>query len=207
MIKQIAAAVLIALMVWTSGCVRSKPKLQPDLAQIFRPATRQTGKTPIIVIPGMLGSRLENKRTGDKVWPRAHPKDEDLRLPVSPDLKKNRDDVVATQVVETANLGFPIPEIKVYEDLTNTLTNYAGYKRGNIDDPQPGGDYDTFYLFPYDWRRDNVETAQLLSEKIARLKEKLHRPDLRFNLLAHSMGGLIARYYLMYGARDVLDQA
>src|SRR2546421_1501035 len=205
--RRIATAAVIALSIWAGGCVRSKPKPQPDLARIFRPATRQTGKTPIIIIPGMLGSRLVNKRTGEKVWPRAHPKDEDLRLPTSPDLKQNRDDVVATEVVETAKLGFPIPEIKVYEDLITTLANDAGYKRGNIDDPPPDGYQDTFYLFPYDWRRDNVETAQLLSEKIARLKEKLRRPDLRFNLVTHSMGGLIARYYLMYGGTDVLEQA
>src|SRR5215216_6624027 len=114
-------------MVWASGCaLRSKPKPQPDLAQIFRPAARQTGKTPLIIIPGMLGSRLENKRTGEKVWPRAHPKEDDLRLPTSSDLKQNRDDVVATDVVETAKLGFPIPEIKVYEDLTDALARLFG---------------------------------------------------------------------------------
>jgi pimeloyl-ACP methyl ester carboxylesterase len=165
-----------------------------------------TGKVPIIVIPGMLGSRLVNQKTGEKAWPRAHPEENELSLPTSPDLKKNRDDVVAVDVVETAKLGFPIPEIKVYEDLTETLATHAGYRRGEIDDPQPGGHQDTFYLFAYDWRRDNVETAQLLAEKIVRLKQKLGRPDLRFNLIAHSMGGLVARYYMMYGGTDVLER-
>jgi hypothetical protein len=33
----------------------------------------------------------------------------------------------------------------------------------------------------------------------------LGRPDLRFDIVAHSMGGLVARYYAMYGERDVLD--
>ena len=88
-------------------------------------------------------------------------------------IQLSRDDVIATEVVEIAKLGFPIPEIKVYEDLTDTLATHAGYKRGNIDDPPPDGEHDTFYLFSYDWRRDNVETAQLLSEKIAHLKRKL----------------------------------
>src|SRR3954468_7606389 len=208
MFRRIITAAVFALAVATGGCALSqKPRPQPDLAQIFRPARELTGKTPIIVIPGMLGSGLENKRTGEKVWPRAHPKEDDLSLPTSPDLKKNRDETVATGVVETAKLGFPIPEIKVYEELTETLANHAGYRRGDIDDPPPGGDRDTFYLFAYDWRRDNVETAQLLSDKIARLKQRLGRPDLRFNLIAHSMGGLVARYYLMYGGRDMLEQA
>jgi pimeloyl-ACP methyl ester carboxylesterase len=180
---------------------------RPDLAHIFRPAKELTGKSPIIVIPGMLGSRLVNKRTGEKVWPRAHPKEDELSLPTSTDLKKNRDDAVAVDVVETAKLGFPIPEIKVYEELTDTLAMHAGYKRGDIDNPPPGGHQDTFYLFAYDWRRDNVETAQLLAEKIERLRQRLGRPDLRFNLIAHSMGGLVARYYMMYGGEDVLERA
>src|SRR5215212_5394684 len=207
MFRRIITVAVFALAVATGGCALSqKPKLQPDLALIFRPAREQTGKAPIIIIPGMLGSRLENKKTGKKVWPRAHPKGDDLSLPTSPELRKNRDDVVATDVVETAKLGFPIPEIKVYEVLTETLATHAGYKRGDIDDPPEGGDRDTFYLFAYDWRRDNVETARLLSEKIARLKQKLGRPDLRFNLIAHSMGGLVARYFMMYGGEDVLGR-
>ena len=203
-IRRIAVLSIIALAIWAESCTRPKPKLQPDLALIFRPARERTGKTPIIIIPGMLGSRLVNKRTGKNVWPRAHPNEDDLKLPISPDLKKNRDDVVATEVVEKARLGFLIPEIKVYEDFIDTLANHAGYKRGNIDDPSLGGYQDTFYLFSYDWRRDNAETAQLLSEKIDRLKQKLQRPNLRFNLIAHSMGGLVARYYMMYGGRDAL---
>src|SRR5215210_4535055 len=207
MFRRTITAALVALAVCVGGCVRPHPKLQPDLALILRPAREQTGKTPIIIVPGMLGSRLVNRRTGAKVWPRAHPKEDELSLPTSPDLKKNRDDVVAADVVETAKLGFPIPEIKVYEELTETLATHAGYKRGDIDNPPPGGDRDTFYLFAYDWRRDNVETAQLLAEKIARLKQRLGRPDLRFNLIAHSMGGLVARYYMMYGGEDVLGRA
>ena len=207
MLRRITAAVVIVLTVCAGGCaLRQKPKPQPDLAHIFRPARELTGKTPIIVIPGMLGSRLENKRTGEKVWPRAHPVEDDLSLPTSPDLKQNRDDIVATAVVETAKLGFPIPEIKVYEELTATLANHAGYKRGDIDNPPEGGDRDTFYLFAYDWRRDNAETVRQLSEKVARLKQPLGRTDLRFNLIVHSMGGLIARYYMMYGGEDVLDR-
>jgi len=144
MFRRITAAAMIALAFCASGCaLRQKPKPQPDLAHIFRPARELTGKAPVIVIPGMLGSRLENKRTGEKVWPRAHPEEDDLSLPTSTDLKQNRDETVATGVVETAKLGFPIPEIKVYEDLTDTLTNHAGYRRGDIDDPPPGGDRDT----------------------------------------------------------------
>jgi pimeloyl-ACP methyl ester carboxylesterase len=35
------------------------------------------------------------------------------------------------------------------------------------------------------------------------LKRKLARPDLKFNIVAHSMGGLVARYAAMYGDADL----
>src|SRR3954468_14773263 len=106
MFRRIITATVFALAVATGGCALSqKPKPQPNLAQIFRPARELTGKTPVIVIPGMLGSRLVNRRTEAKVWPRAHPKEDDLSLPTSTDLKQNRDDTVAVDVVETAKLG------------------------------------------------------------------------------------------------------
>src|SRR6185436_5951795 len=66
---------------------------------------------------------------------------------------------------------------------------------------------DTFYVFPYDWRRDNVENAQVLVRKIETLKRRLGKPNLKFNVIAHSMGGLIARYAAMYGAADLSASA
>jgi Lecithin:cholesterol acyltransferase len=65
------------------------------------------------------------------------------------------------------------------------------------------GGADKYYVFAYDWRRDNVENAQLLMRKIAELKQKIGNADLRFNVIAHSMGGLIARYAAMYGDADL----
>ncbi len=64
-------------------------------------------------------------------------------------------------------------------------------------------DRDTYYTFVYDWRRDNVQMAQQLIQRMASLKRKLNKPDLRFNVVAVSMGGLIARYAAMYGDADL----
>ncbi|HEV7505800.1 MAG TPA: hypothetical protein VGS07_12900 [Thermoanaerobaculia bacterium] len=53
--------------------------------------------------------------------------------------------------------------------------------------------------FPYDWRRDNRVAARKLGrfvgERLAQIREAGAR-DARVVLLAHSMGGLVARYYL-----------
>ena len=176
----------------------------PDLERIFAPARARKDKAPVIVIPGILGSQLMNRRTREVVWPSAFRSSTDgLSLPTSPDLPSNRDELVAERIVETAKLARLAPEIYVYYELLNALRRFGDYRDGDWDNPAPDGDRDTFYVFPYDWRRDNVESAQLLVRRVEELKRKLGRPDLRFNIVAHSMGGLVARYAAMYGDADL----
>src|SRR6266550_32928 len=185
-----------------SGCIA--PKHTPNLERIFASAREKTGKRPVIIIPGILGTQLVNSRTGEVVWPSVlRSTDDDSNLPMTPDIANNRDDVVPLNIVETVRLARLLPEVYVYRDLLDSLKNYGGYREGDWTNPGTEGDRDTFYVFPYDFRRDNVENARLLSNRLRLLKEKLHRPDLRFNILAHSMGGLIARYAAMYGDTDL----
>jgi pimeloyl-ACP methyl ester carboxylesterase len=196
---------VIALVMTSAGCGARRT---PDLARIFERARVRRGKPPLIIIPGILGSQLRNKHTGEIVWPSAIRSNVDgLSLPTTPNLENDRDDLVADEIVTTARL-FPklerfSPEVLVYRELLGALKTYAGYREGSWDHPAAGDDTDTFYVFAYDWRRDNVETAQRLIRQIDELKRKLNRPDLRFNVVAHSMGGLVARYAAAYGASDL----
>ena len=48
-----------------------------------------------------------------------------------------------------------------------------------------------------------LKNARLLIRKMRAFKKKTKRPNLKFNVLAHSMGGLITRYAAMYGDRDL----
>jgi pimeloyl-ACP methyl ester carboxylesterase len=202
-----AAAVLlvIAMTVALTSC--QKPAIRPNPQQVYAlPAARHKGKPPVIFIPGILGSRLVNRRTGETVWPDLRVDSDAIALPISsPVLAQNADEIVATEVVEDAKVSALIPEISVYGPMLEALERQGGYRRGRFDAPPPGGDCDTLYLFPYDWRRDIVESARALGCMIEDLKRRLGRPDLRFDIVAHSMGGLVARYYAMYGGRDVLD--
>ncbi|HEX5080991.1 MAG TPA: hypothetical protein VFY40_03025 [Blastocatellia bacterium] len=197
---------LLLTVVATNACLLKASK--PNLSAIF-PApvvAKRTGKPPIIFIPGIIGSELVAQPSGEKLWPELFPKDKDvLALPIdSTTLSENRDDVVESRVIESTQLVKFMPEIGVYEALFKALENHGGYHRGDIDAPALDGDRDTYYLFDYDWRRDNVESARKLSRKIADIKRRTNRPDLRFDIIAHSMGGLIARYFAMYGDADVL---
>lgn len=72
------------------------------------------------------------------------------------------------------------------------------------------------FQFAYDWRRDNVENAQLLNEFILEKSEYLRQEykerwnlepaEVKFDIIAHSMGGLLTRYFLLYGDRPLPDQ-
>jgi len=124
---------------------------------------------------------------------------------MSPDLAANRDDLVPGKIIETMKLARVLPEVYVYRDLLEALRRYAGYRDGDWENPAADGYRDTFYVFAYDWRRDNVSNARELVRRIVRLKTRLQRPDLKFTVVAHSMGGLIARYAAMYGDSDLPD--
>ena len=190
-----------SFIVLFAGC---GPRRTPDLKRIFEAARVRKGKPPLVIVPGILGSQLVNKKTGEAVWPSAFRSDADgLSLPMTPDLEANRDDLVPGRILERAKLARAAPEIYVYYELLRALRDYAGYRDGDWNNPGPEGDRDTFYVFTYDWRRDNVESARLLVRRLEELKGRLNRPELRFNLVAHSMGGLVARYAAMYGDRDL----
>lgn len=191
---------VLFLSIIAGGCISARKT--PNLEQIFADARTRPGKRPVIVIPGILGSELINSKTGEKVWPSAFRTSQE-GLPISPDLEANRDDLIPGKIVETAKLAKLLPEVYVYRHLLDSLRRYAGYREGDWENPGVDGDRDTFYVFAYDWRGDNVANARELVRRLQRLKDKLKRHDLKFNIVAHSMGGLISRYAAMYGDADL----
>jgi pimeloyl-ACP methyl ester carboxylesterase len=190
------------LAVSQAGCLG--PKRTPALDRIFAQARERKGKSPIVVVPGILGSELVDQKTGAVAWPSAvRSLAASLILPLSPDLASNRDDLYPRKIISSVKLARLVPEVYVYRGLLDALRQYGGYVEGDWINPAAGGDRDTYYVFAYDWRRDNVESARELIQRLASLKRKLNRPDLKFNIVAHSMGGLISRYAAMYGDADL----
>jgi pimeloyl-ACP methyl ester carboxylesterase len=61
-------------------------------------------------------------------------------------------------------------------------------------------------LFAWDWRKGMVAAAAELDRLVERLRTLRRDPRLRVDIVAHSAGGLITRYFARFGARDVLDQ-
>lgn len=166
--------------------------------------TPRTGKTPIIFIPGLLGSDLYNKNTDKQVWfTRGRAKDDDIRLPITPNISANVDNLIPKDIIRNVKIIRFIPELEIYERLIEGLKARGAYREVKWDEAGPDDAQDTFFVFPYDWRRDNVETARLLINRVEELKAKLGKPDLKFNIIAHSMGGLVSRYAAMYGDADI----
>ena len=78
----------------------------PNLERIFSAARARQGKRPVIIIPGILGSQLVNAKTREVVWPSVfRSSDDDLDLPISADLASNRDDLVASRILDVAKFA------------------------------------------------------------------------------------------------------
>ena len=160
-------------------------------------------KPPVIFIPGLTGTELVNGKTGEKVWFRLRKvKGDDLRLPISTNIASNKDSLVPGEIIRSIKAGL-LPRVDVYGDFLTALETKGGYREGKWDAPPARGYENTVYIFAYDWRRDIVENSRLLIRKIESLKRKLRRPKLKFDVVGHSLGGMIARYATMYGDADL----
>lgn len=179
-------------------------------------------KNPVIWIPGILGSELTDSASGEIVWggpdrlgidPIEHPAARVLAVPLLGEGDRAPlDSLRPTASIRRAhpNLAGLVLDQIVYGDAIRGLE--AGGYRFDHDD----ADHATARLgfeFAYDWRRDIVEAAQQLGRFIDAQKAEIEQSrrawfgdraePVRFDLVTHSMGGLVARYYLMYGAADL----
>jgi|GEM_PF-1782302 len=117
--------------------------------------TEPTKLTPVIIIPGIVGSAEYND-----IW-----------------------------VIDPITHGF--------DNLIDTLVA-NGYTRDDGLNLHPD-----LFTFPYDWHKSNIDTAVLLKQKIDQVKQICGCDEV--DLVAHSMGGLVARQYIQsaYYGHDV----
>ena len=199
--KAFQGACVVVLAALAVACHSDR---SPDLSRLYASGMEQVRTPPVIVIPGTLGSRLLDKHNGTEVWPGSTlhllaGSKNDLELPFDPVSLQPGDDAL-----EANGLFEEVLNADFYGAILQTLRQSGGFVAG-----KPGVHADPgvrrFYVFAYDWRQDNVTSAQRLDALIEQLRRDYDDPTLKVNLIAHSMGGLIARYYLRYGAVDALE--
>jgi pimeloyl-ACP methyl ester carboxylesterase len=156
------------------------------------------GVPPVVVIPGIMGSRLL-RPDGTPVWLNVRNAigHYDLTLPLTLPLSESRDDLVPGPLLGTTHVMPRLFGFTEYYDLLDILA-VAGFRASST----KNGTDPAHHLFSYDWRRDLIETARKLHEMLEALAEARGDPDARFNVIGHSMGGLVARYYLRYGTAE-----
>lgn len=163
------------------------------------------GKNPLILVPGLSGSELRHSETKERVWFKTfRSKSEDLRLPLLADPTRMRDKLFATDVLREVKIGI-FPGVDIYGGFIKAMAVRGGYNEEKWDAPSDEGYRDSLYIFAYDWRLDNVSNARLLLKKLDGLRTHFKKPALKFDIVAHSMGGIISRYAAMYGDADVLN--
>jgi len=160
----------------------------------------------VVLLPGITGSVLQ--RDGHDVWALSGGAAWGALRSVGrslgsltlgdddPDLDDLGDGVKATRLVADAHLVPGLVKIDGYSTLSRLVTDTFRVVRGDVAGGPPGN----FYEFPYDWRRDNRVAARQLKTLVDRVLPQWRRDTgaehAKVILLAHSMGGLVARHYL-----------
>ena len=158
-------------------------------------------KTPVILVPGVTGSILEDRQTGKIVWGTGwrllFPRDRgySVALPIAPERSPDAEPrLIAPAVLH--QIGIPgVARKPIYGPIFD-LMEANGYQVGDLTAPEPG---DSFFAFAYDWRRDNITSAARLAEALERLRAVRGEATLKVHLICQSNGGHICRYLAKYG--------
>jgi len=170
--------------------------------------------SPVIFIPGISGSYLYDGDFGNQLWP-------GLPTPITPhgwltlDPNKTQHRIVATDAIRTVLLPDWVTSthpllrsLVVYSPLIGMLTDpdrggYVEYVVNGDENKRTAAGCDDFqqpnnpklFVFAYDWRLSNETNAGKLKDYV----QCVHQfyPDQEINIVTHSMGGVVARRYIM----------
>jgi pimeloyl-ACP methyl ester carboxylesterase len=156
-------------------------------------ARRKFGDVAVI-LPGITGSVLQ--RDGKDIWAVSPGAAFQALISLGKSVKHLTlkgddvdDGIKATRLIQDVHLIPNFWEIDGYTKITKILTENLTLDEGK-----------NLFEFPYDWRRDTRIAARQLAERAPRWlhdwRAASGNADAKLVLITHSMGGLVARYYL-----------
>ncbi len=170
------------------GCVKHTEGYQSVKLSDNIPVNSSSARNPVIIIHGLFGAELLSP-DGEKVWGKFSNQriaDKKILAMLASD-KLKAGSILTHSEVTPANIT--VYRFKNYFLLINALRKF-GYAEKDI------------IPFAYDWRRSVPENA-VEFHKFLQSKSRLLPPGRKFDVIAHSMGGLIMRYYLQYGTQQL----
>lgn len=208
-----AAVLVIAL----TGCARNLAEIEEMYSRdVVRAKARASS---IIFVPGIMGVELRDSEDGRVVWGTFFQKDDDehlldIALPLAVDqaVSDVRDSIVPGGELLVVNLQLAGGELHargypgVLEGLLQALMDEGAHHHPRaISKKDAMEGRDPIIGFGYDWRRDLASEAQRFHETVVAASEerRLRAGRSRIDVIAHSMGTQLVRWYLRYGTSPV----
>ncbi|WP_114994138.1 hypothetical protein [Synechococcus sp. UW179A] len=219
---------LLVVLVLLASCSGRQNIYSPSTGPLRKVLTQDLDfANPIIIIPGIGGSKFIDSRNGKVVWgafgynsywPATEQENKLLALPLNQSAKNIllADNNITTQsVLDTVKIEFLPPpfvsiEYSVYLNIFKSLT-MAGFVPVDERDHHlhmPSSKGKPVFQFAYDWRKSNASNAKRLDAYIKAISKQLTENKglgsyPKIDIVCHSMGCLMARYYLRYGDQDL----
>ena len=203
LLNKYAIAAYILIAVFIAGIFANSKVFAPDLHRLYMESMMVDDQPPVIFIHGVLGSKLRDTETGADLWPGPASR---LFLHDYADIALNIDSDTLNPIpnnVEAYEISDSAVGKDFYGKIVRTLGDTGGYNLATAGE-QVNPKQKNYYVFFYDWREDNVISARKLAELVDQIRIDYDQPDLKVDIVAHSMGGLITRYFIRYGKQDVL---
>ncbi len=208
----IVRSVFQAPGIWTMRVNNSDGGQSSPVSFSVQQAQTSAGRTPLIFISGVAGSYLDkvegNNRTN--LWlGRLRTDHREMTLNVdSSHYQGSRIHATNVLLKDTFDYRLISKTVETYQSLLEMLTDptRGGYKYYNVNndpnrrttsgcDLSQAADKPTLFIFAYDWRKSNIVNAEKLQDYIGCVRR--FYPNTSVNILAHSMGGLLARRYII----------
>lgn len=233
--KKICYLLLVIFAAAASACVEPESGSYHDASTYEKPIYSDTAhrsftyegpmRNPVIVIHGLLGAKLTDKTNGENIWGNfsyrsisegthydrlAHPMV--LNQPLNRLQNSTRSSgVMDYSAVRVLGINFHISNY----DMLLDLLEKCGYQP-EMEKLPSNRHFASLFIFHYDWRRDITENVCRLAEFIQKKKAYLQKQyeaiyqlrnyPVKFDLIGHSMGGLLARYYALYGGKALPEK-